>query len=124
MDTTVFKAALEKELREITVGLSELGVQDPNNPNDWITTPDQPAKNEADPNDFGDRSEEWQERRGTLSALETRFNNIKRALGKIEVGSYGTCELCSETIEADRLEVNPAARTCKTHIDNESELTN
>ena len=119
MDTTVHKAALETEKAEITNALSELGVQNPNNPNDWITTPAAPVTSESDPNDFGDRSEAWQERRGTLSALETRWNNINRALEKIVNGSYGNCEVCGGTIEAARLEANPAARTCVAHIANE-----
>mgnify|MGYP006131123399 CR=1 FL=1 len=122
MNTTAHKEALENELAEITQSLQELGVQNPHAKEDWITTPEGPSKNTADPNDLGDRSEEWQERRGTLSTLETRFNNINRALQKIEKGSFGTCELCTKPIEEDRLAVNPAARTCKADIDNESQL--
>lgn len=122
MQTAIYKQALETELLELTQSLSELGVRNPNNPNDWITTPAEPAKNTADPNDFGDRSEEWQERRGTLSALETRFNNIKRALQKIEDGVYGTCEISGMAIETDRLDANPAARTCKAHLEDEAQL--
>lgn len=120
MDTTVHKAALETEKAEIINALSELGVQNPNNPNDWITTPAAPVTNESDPNDFGDRSEAWQERRGTLSALETRLHNITHALTKIGNGSYGVCEVCDEKIETARLEANPAARTCVAHIANEN----
>lgn len=122
MDTSTYKAALEQELAELIISLTELGVQNPNNPNDWVTTPAAPAKNVADPNDFGDRSEEWQERRGTLSALETRFNNIKQALQRIEDGTYGTCEISGAPIETDRLDANPAARTCKAHIEDEATL--
>lgn len=122
MDTQTHKANLEAALKDITHSLSELGAQDPDNPSDWITTPDEPAKNTADPNDFGDRSEEWMERRGELSALETRANNIKRALKKIEEGTYGVCEISGDPIEEDRLSVNPAARTCKACIDKEAEL--
>ncbi len=122
MKTSAYKKILETELAEITHSLEELGVQNPNAPEDWITTPEEPSKNESDPNDFGDRSEAWQERRGTLSALETRCNNIKRALSKIDAGTYGTCELCKNEIEEDRLSVNPAARTCKADLDNESQL--
>ena len=124
METAHYKATLEAELAQLTQSLSELGIQDPNNPSDWITTPDAPAKNVADPNDFGDRSEEWQVRRGELSALETRFNNVKRALQKIEDGTYGICEISGEPIETDRLDANPAARTCKAQIDNEAQLSN
>lgn len=123
METSAYKEALTAERDALITSLEELGIRDPNNPADWITVPDEPSKNATDPNDFGDRSEEWQERRGTLSALETRFNNIKRALQKIEDGTFGTCELCTEKIESDRLTANPAARTCKTHIEDEAKLS-
>jgi len=32
-------------------------------------------------------------------------------------GNYGICEVCKKKIEMDRLEVNPAARTCKERMD-------
>lgn len=123
MHTDKFKAALAAELKELYAELTDLGVQNPMTEEDWIPTPAEPSDAEPDPNDLGDRSEDWAERRGTLDVLETRLNNIKRALEKMESGTYGTCELCGETIETDRLEANPSARTCKTHINNESELT-
>jgi RNA polymerase-binding transcription factor DksA len=51
--------------------------------------------------------------------LEVRYNEIKSALKKIEEsapGAYGLCEVGGEQIEEDRLEANPAARTCKAHM--------
>jgi RNA polymerase-binding transcription factor DksA len=34
----------------------------------------------------------------------------------MDSGSYGKCEVCGKAIEADRLEANPAAPTCKEHM--------
>ena len=48
--------------------------------------------------------------------------DIKRALKKIKDDEYGKCELCGEDIEEDRLEANPAARTCKKHMGEEAKL--
>ena len=123
MNTEALKTKLEAEYKEVEVELNELGVQNPATGEDWIPTPAEASDAEADANDLGDRSEDWAERRGTLDVFETRFNNIKRALGKIEAGTFGTCELCGEAIEEDRLEANPAARTCKTHINDEAQLS-
>ena len=91
---------------------------------DWIPTPEDVERFEADPNIVADQSENWAERRGTLDALETRFNNVTRALLKLEDGMYGTCEICTGNIEGDRLNVNPAARTCKKHLEDEVALSN
>jgi len=67
-----------------------------------------------------DRTEEYDERRATLATLEGRYNNIRLALKKITDGNYGICEVSGEPIEEDRLEANPAARTCKAHMEETS----
>lgn len=123
MNIEEIKTELTTELQEIKTELTGLGVQNPSTDTDWIPTPAEASDAEADANDLGDRSEDWAERRGTLDVLETRFNNIKRAVAKIEEGTFGTCELCGEPIEEDRLTANLAARTCKTHINDEAQLS-
>lgn len=40
---------------------------------------------------------------------------IDRALGRIEAGSYGLCEVCGRTIPRARLEALPFATTCLEH---------
>lgn len=120
MDTERYKNKLEEELNQVIKELRSLGIQNLEVDSDWIATPETGnAGNEPDLNDAADEAEDWAERRATLSVLETRFNNIKLALKKIEDGTYGICEISGEPIEEDRLAVNPAARTCKKHIDRE-----
>jgi DnaK suppressor protein len=123
INTEAFKTRLEKELSDITVDLQELGIHNPEVKEDWIAIPKDVDTQEADENVSADRAEDWLERTATLSALEKRYNNIVKALGKIAEGGYGVCEICNEPIEEDRLEANPTARTCKTHINDEQELT-
>lgn len=124
VNTQDLKAKLEAELETITAELKDLGVHNPQAKEDWIPTPEGVGTPEADPNIVADRSEDWNERRGTLDVLETRYNNLNRALEKIANGTYGICEISGEEIEADRLEANPAARTCKAHLEEESSLNN
>jgi len=40
------------------------------------------------------------------------LQEIDYALGKIDDGSYGICEMCEEEIGLDRLKVKPQARYC------------
>ena len=120
MDTTPYKEKLETELAALTTELNELGVENPAVSGDWVTTGD--GEPTADPNDVGDRTEEYNARRAALAALETRYRNITRALDKIASGTYGICEISGEAIEADRLEANPAARTCKAHLEGGTNL--
>lgn len=122
VDAEKYKKQLAEELGEVTKKLTSLGIHNPENPDDWIATPKGVDVGEADPNVGADRVEDWDERRAIVAQLETRFNNIRRALRKIADGVYGVCELYGEPIEKDRLDANPAARTCKAHIGEETNL--
>jgi len=116
MDTSKFKEALEKELDQLTAEMHNLGVKNPDVKSDWVERADDLETDSADPNEVADRTEEYDERRATLATLEGRYNDIRRALKKIDDGTYGVCEVGGEPIEEDRLEANPSARTCKAHM--------
>lgn len=113
------KKKLEEMLEEVTAELKTLGIHNPLVDADWIATPAEEMDREPDLNEAADRVEDWEERRATLSVLETRYNNIKRALEKIEAGTYGICEISGEPIEEERLAAYPAARTKREYADNE-----
>lgn len=121
IDVTTYKERLTEDLRVITSELQELGIHNPQVKEDWIALPED-SNEEADENLVADKAEEWLERTATLSALETSYNNIVRALQKIEDGTYGICEISGEEIEEERLEADPSARTCKAHMDEELDL--
>lgn len=116
MNTDKYKKILQSELSKLTEELKTLGVQNPDVPSDWIERTNDLDTSSADLNDVADRTEEYDERRATLAILEGRFNDIRRALKKIGDGKFGLCEISGEVIEEDRLEANPAARTCKVHM--------
>lgn len=120
--TAAYKERLEKLLSEVTEELTHIGIHNPENPSDWVAVPEGMSVGEADENVAADRVEEWDERRALVATLETRYNNIVRALAKIEEGTYDTCEVCGKPIEEDRLNANPAARTDKEHMEDESTL--
>lgn len=90
--------------------------------NDWEVKTDHEIGNDADPSIQADAAEDAEERVTTLAELETRYRNVTRALHNIATGTYGTCEICSKPIESARLGANPAARTCRTHMNDESQL--
>jgi len=123
LDTQKLKVELEDELAELKSELQEIGIHNPDVKSDWIERGNDLNQPSADPNEVADRTEEYDERRATVATLETRYNNIRRALNKFEDGTYGICEVCDETIEPERLEANPAARTCLAHVEEESRLS-
>lgn len=122
IDTTHYKTQLDEDFAIITTELEKLGIHNPQVKEDWIALPQDTEIEEADENLVADRTEDWDERVATLAALETQYNDIVRALRKIELGTYGICEISGEEIEEDRLNANPSARTCKAHMDDEQDL--
>ena len=43
---------------------------------------------------------------------EHRLADIDAALGRLDEGTYGTCERCGREVPAERLAARPTARTC------------
>jgi RNA polymerase-binding transcription factor DksA len=89
---------------------------------DWEAIPDSTELVEADMNNEADAIEAWNERRATVSTLETEYRDVKRALEKIAAGTYGKCEISGEPIEEARLEAKITARTCIAHKEEEAQL--
>ncbi len=116
LDKQKIKDKLEKE-KDILLGqLKDIGKLNTDN-GEWEATPEEMAFPETDQNDMADRFEDFESRSSMVKILGPRLNNILRALKGIGKGSFGVCEVCKKNIEADRLEANPAARTCKKHLE-------
>ncbi len=112
MKTEIYKTKLEEEKKLLEEELSNIGKLDKKT-GEWEAVPEEQTSPEADANDLADRAEDFEERSAITDTLEKRFEDINIALGKINGEGYGICELCNSSIEEDRLEANPAARTCK-----------
>jgi DnaK suppressor protein len=111
-----FKEKLEEEKAKLIAELKTIGRINPDNPQDWEALPGEKDDGTADPNDFADSIEEYEGNTALLKELETQLKDVNDALKKIDKGNYGICEISGDTIEIERLEANPAARTCKLHI--------
>ncbi|HVB92639.1 MAG TPA: TraR/DksA C4-type zinc finger protein [Acidimicrobiales bacterium] len=64
---------------------------------------------------FADSSQVSAERgeAGRLATeLREALEEVEAALGRLENGTYGNCEVCGKPIGAARLEAMPAARLC------------
>lgn len=119
--TDEFKIQLEAELKKVVSDLETIAAQNKET-GDWVAIPIAEEMGNADENVVADTAEEWSERRALMAQLEIRYQNIVRALEKIENNTYGICEISGQSIEEERLAANPAARTNLAHIDREKEL--
>ncbi len=114
-DTASFKNLLEGEKATLETQLSTIGRRNPSNPADWEAVPQETGL-EADPTDTAEQIEGYEENTAILKELEARYQDVLGALARIDAGTYGICEKGGEEIEAARLSADPAARTCKAHI--------
>lgn len=110
-----FKKILENELVLIKEELNSVGRVNPDNPKDWEAEPDEEAVPSADPTDYADEIEEFETNSAILKELEIKYNKIKDALKRIEVGTYGVCTKCGKEIPEARLKAEPTASTCLEH---------
>lgn len=68
--------------------------------------------------DFSDRglvSSEQTENYTLADVLQSQLSDVERALTRLDEGTYGTCEICSEPISAERLDAIPATSRCIGH---------
>ncbi len=115
------KQVLEKERDQLFSELAELAVYNEAT-DDFEAIMPLDDTDDADENLQSDAAESAEERIATLALLETKYRNVVAALKKIDIGTYGICEISGEPIESERLAVNPAARTCIAHREDEAFL--
>jgi RNA polymerase-binding transcription factor DksA len=117
MNTEHFKGKLEEEQALLTKQLGDIAAEDPVT---GLWTPKAPEMDvmppQAEPNEAADKIEELDERGEEVTTLSARLADVRKALENIEEGNYGRCEVCNKEIEQERLEANPAARTCTAHL--------
>lgn len=116
MDIEIFKNKLEKEKAELETALSSISSQNPQDTSDWQAKPEEDNNEESGYDENADRFEEYGNRNAVVEDLESRLKEVKEALNRIEDGTYGICEVSGEPIEEERLQANPAAKTCMKHL--------
>lgn len=96
------KARLQQELERVTLDLGKVS-----------------DKVGARYEDLGDDEEsnaqevaQFEESVDATKQLRSLRDDLEAALKRIEVGNYGICEQCKESISQERLEAVPSARTC------------
>jgi RNA polymerase-binding transcription factor DksA len=115
-NTEHYKNLLEKELKSLEKDLKTIGRVNPENPKDWEAVPEKTNPVGAEPEEIAEKMESLESDTAVLKQLEIKYNEVKEALTRIYDGTFGHCIVCDKEIEEDRLEANPAAKTCKEHM--------
>jgi RNA polymerase-binding transcription factor DksA len=120
IDTQKFKEKLEAEVEVLKEEMGRIARINPDSEKeDWEAKGADLNVLQADQNQRADVQREYELNNTLLKDIEVRYNNTKEALLRIENGTYGVCTIGGEQIELERLEANPAAATCKAHINEE-----
>lgn len=117
IDHEHFKKKLEAENKLVEAELEKVGRRNPDNKADWEAIPEARDISQADENTVADGIEDYETNIAIVNTLETRYKDIKNSLEKIKGGTYGMCQVCGEEIDAERLEANPSATTCRKHME-------
>ena len=119
LDINYFKQELSKEKARLENELGTVARHGTKKGDVWeavTTTLDDSI--DADANEVADKIEGYETNHAIVTDLNDQLGNVLLALSKIEAGTYGFCEVSGHEIEEDRLRANPAARTCKEHMNN------
>lgn len=109
------RAALDAETASLQEELAMYGKRDVTT-GEWEgTSADEVNGEESDPTDVADQIEELVVNVPLVADLQKRAHDVDDALGRMEAGTYGVCEICGEAIPLERLQANAAARTCIAH---------
>ncbi|MBI2450956.1 MAG: hypothetical protein HYV52_01290 [Parcubacteria group bacterium] len=112
------ESALIKEKKDLENTLSRFAKRDPKLKGDWDTRYPQFGQEIGIYRDEAqDEVEEYDNLVGEEHVLELRLKEVDAALVKMKAGQYGFCEIGQEKIELERLEANPAAKTCLKHVE-------
>lgn len=117
LDKKKIKEKLEKERDVLLAQMKDMGKLNVET-GDWDATPEELEFPQSDENDKADRFENFEARSSMIRTLEPRLKIILKSLKEINRESFGKCVVCGKDIEMTRLEANPAAHTCKKHLEN------
>ena len=116
LDKKKIKEKLEAERDMLVEELKGMGTLNPET-GEWEAMPEEQDAPETDQNDMADRFEDFEARSSMMKALVPRLEEVLRSLKNLNRESFGRCVVCKKEIEPARLEANPAAKTCKEHME-------
>ncbi len=111
IDTDEFRTLLEQERRRLLHATGRLHAENAGNLEDELGE----LGGRGTDNHLGDMASATFDREldeGIEEGVQDTLRRIDAALGRIEDGSYGTCEICGKPIAEERLRAIPWASRC------------
>lgn len=117
INVTQFQDKLAEDKKRLLEELAKFGRINPDNTDDWEPVAGNLNAEQAEAEERAGEITDFEDRSAIEYELEKQLNEVDHALLRIEKGEFGKCETCQEEIEEARLLINPAARTCKAHME-------
>ena len=114
MDVSQTRQMLEKErgrLQTIVSGISEEHDLEENG-GSGPTTVSELSSADQHQADLASETFEREKDFAVLETMQKELLEVEAAFGRLEDGSYGSCEVCGKPIGEDRLKAKPTARLC------------
>ncbi|MDA8296992.1 MAG: TraR/DksA C4-type zinc finger protein [Actinomycetota bacterium] len=67
------------------------------------------------PSEIGSEVHDLERDQAIAESVESELAEVRAAIGRVEDGTYGRCEVDGEPIPPERLEAMPATRRCAAH---------
>jgi RNA polymerase-binding transcription factor DksA len=103
VDIDHFKQQLQAQQKELQQRIAALN-QDLASPDQWVEAEDERGDDAVF---LRNHDDDWDQ----LAFTQAELAQVKKALARIEAGTYGISEVSSKPIPRERLEADPAATT-------------
>jgi len=121
-DDQYFLDKLVAEKEGIENQLKGIAVRNPDRPGFWQAISSEDDSDMSLNGDSAEMLETITEREQLVRSLATRLEEIRMAEERIKEGKGGSCVVCSQPIEEERREADPASVTCRAHREQEDRL--
>lgn len=102
-------AKLLEEQKKLEEELAVFAKRNPNNPTDFNADfPQLGDKEDENASEVAEYSKDLTLER----TLESSLRDVKKALQRLEEGTYGTCRYCGKEIDVKRLMARPTSTSC------------
>ena len=116
MNTDTYKEKLLAEKTRLEKELGTVATKNQTSQTNWEGKEPDLNVDRADEGEVALVAEGIETNIAITNTLKNRLAEVENALFKIHSRIYGMCEVCGTHIEEDRLNANPAAKTCKAHM--------
>lgn len=115
MEKDEIRQALAQEAARLAAMREDVRTADELNVDEVFQSGGEISSADQHPADTGSTTQQREIDLSLLEQVEAELADVERALAKLSQGTYGTCDVCGESIDQARLVELPATALCIAH---------